>query len=156
RRLAATIQGRVISDGFHIPSSFHRGLDLMAQLPAQHRAAQGRSHPRLDGPASRRARPARRPRRRLQLDWLEDRVLLSVFGGFQIDGDLQASVPTNPPPANTYDWDTLKPQNSFPLPKIDTVQNDVFNSTADDQFGGGAKESDATFAIQTGSSPSKA
>src|SRR5262249_5121094 len=102
-----------------------------------------------------RRRAVRNPshRRWPQLDRLEDRLLLSYFRHFQVDGDLQASV--NPLPS-TVDWDTLNPVTSFALPKIDTVQNDAFNSTTDNQFAGGAKESDPTFTIQTGPSPSKA
>src|SRR5262249_1963446 len=81
------------------------------------------------------------------------RVVPSVLGNFQIDGDLQASV--NPSPSS-YDWDNLKSVTSFALPKIDTVQNDVFNSATDDQFTSGQKESFAQLATTTGTSPSKA
>jgi uncharacterized repeat protein (TIGR01451 family) len=93
------------------------------------------------------------------VDWLEERVVLqaTIFGGFQIDGDLQASAWTPPPPATgTYDWDNLNPVTSFALPKIDTVQNDAFNSSTDDQFGSGQKESQAMLSVTTGTSPSKA
>src|SRR5437867_12152748 len=78
-----------------------------------------------------------RPRRPI-LEQLEDRVVPSVFGNFQIDGDLKASVN---PSLNTYDWDNLNSITSTALPKLDTIQNDAFNSATDDQFVGGAKES---------------
>src|SRR5262245_3605477 len=103
--------------------------------------------------SSARPRADKRPPCRVALERLEDRVVPTVFGNSQIDGDLQASV--NPSPG-TYDWDNLNPAAGFMLPKIDTVQNDAFNSSADTQFPGGAKESDPTFTIQLGSSPSKA
>jgi uncharacterized repeat protein (TIGR01451 family) len=92
-------------------------------------------------------------RGRVELLRLEDRTLPSVFGNFQVDGDLQALV--NPAPG-AYDWDTLGAVTSSVLPKLDTIQNDAFNSANDDQFASGAKESDPMRFVALGSSPSKA
>ena len=103
-----------------------------------------------------RKRPRSAHTKRLRLELLEDRLAPAIFGAFQIDGDLQATVPTNPPPSGTYDWDTLSPITSATLPKLDTIQNDTFNSAMDDQFLGGSKESDPMRNVQLGSSPSKA
>src|SRR5205823_7213488 len=94
-------------------------------------------------------RPA--PRGRLELLQLEDRVVPSTFGNFNIDGSLTGSGSPTP-----YDWNNLNPAASFMLPKLDAVQNDLFNSATDNQFTSGEKESQATFTVTTGPSPSKA
>src|SRR5437899_87623 len=93
---------------------------------------------------------------RLMLLRLEERTTPSIFGNFQIDGDLQATVPTNPPPTGSYDWDTLNTAPSTVLPTRDGIQNDLFNSAIDDQFLGGSKISDPMLQADFGSSPNKA
>jgi uncharacterized repeat protein (TIGR01451 family) len=83
--------------------------------------------------------------------------MLSVFGNFEIDGDLVAST--------NYDWNNLNaprvnPYNSgvtsFAVPQIDAIQNDQFNTSTDDVFGSGQKESSPPFTIQQGTTPGKA
>jgi hypothetical protein len=85
------------------------------------------------------------------LERLEDRTVLSSFGNFQIDGDLNHTTNTT---NAAFDWDNLNTNST--LPRLDTIQSDTFNSTTDDQFVGGAKESDPMRNVSFGPSPSKA